>query len=153
MSEVNLGNARDPEQARRMEELKKNGLCYFCRQGSAENGTLPTVLREWNHWYIMSNNFPQATHHYMIVSKEHVDRVTSIRSFVIQLEFFEILQWLEVEFNSPGFSFYGRNGDMDYTGATLDHFHCHFLSGERKPADWKGLEDNVLITLGYKKRG
>ncbi len=148
MAEMRMKNARYPEQLRRMERLKELGLCYFCREGNEADVTTPTILKEWNHWYVTQNNFPQegSTHHYLMVSKRHITRETELELLEwIQLQ--EVMKWLENEVKSPGFSKFSRNGNLAYTGATLDHLHVHFLVGIK---DKEGAE-KIKVSLGYKE--
>jgi ATP adenylyltransferase len=152
MSIMNIGNARDPEQARRMKALTEAGKCYFCRQGSAENKTLPEgIIREGHYWYIKANDFPVegSIHHYLIVSIRHATEMTELAE-TEELELFQIMRWLQTHLDVNGFSFFVRNGDTRYTGATMDHLHCHFIVGGQRPENFT-LTDALPVVLGYKK--
>ncbi len=151
MSQVNMSNSRDPEQRRRMQKLIDAGICYFCRGGSEEEQTLPTTIHETEWWYVCPNNFPYlgSVHHYLLVPKRHMKRASELDTREI-VELFELLAWLEDHLGVTGYSMFARSGDMEYTGATLDHLHFHFLVGEKKTEDMTA-ENRLLVTLGWKK--
>lgn len=151
MAEMRLDNTRDPEQRRIMEEQLRLGICHFCREGFETRHKAP-IVHEKEFWFITANNFPyvkdEGTHHYLIVPKRHVAKITELNiGELIGLQ--SALQWLEKKLQVSGYSFFMRNGDMAYTGATLSHLHGQFLVGVPKPDDKP--ESRVLVTLGYTK--
>ncbi|MES3004951.1 MAG: HIT domain-containing protein [Patescibacteria group bacterium] len=151
MSEVHLGNARDPEQLRRMEELQKKGDCHFCGD-IGQKHTAP-VIKTTENWFVVANDFPYkgSIHHYLVVSRAHITKISEVRTDA-RIELFEVAHWLETKLDVNGFSFFVRSGNMSLTGATLDHLHFHFLVGAEKPKNAKFPDDNLLVTLGYKEK-
>lgn len=144
---MNFQNARDTEQIRRMKALKKAGVCYFCRKGSQEKVTTPKVIYEKKFFYITPNNFPYggSIHHYLIVPKRHLDDLTQISNKEM-VELKKMIVWLKKHFKIKGYSVFIRSGEMNYTGATIDHLHFHFIVGKKKNKNSKWL----MVTLGYK---
>ncbi|MFH1013981.1 MAG: HIT domain-containing protein [Thermoplasmatota archaeon] len=147
MAEMWLDNAHDPEQLRRMEELKQNGECHFCGN-ITEKHTAP-IIYENLRWFIVANDFPYkgSVHHYLIVSKQHFTKLSDLY-VEAQMELFDAIRWLETNLNITGESIFVRSGDMTRTGATLDHLHLHFIVGEKKSDETEWL----TITVGYKKK-
>ncbi len=153
LAEVRLDNARDPEQLRRMEELVRTGQCHFCREGFERRHAAP-IIYETGSWFITANNFPYdgSVHHYLIVVKRHITKVSEMR-FLEKNELFNAIEWLELKLKVSGESIFVRSGDMAYTSATLDHLHFHFIVGERKVGtESNKLEDLILAPVGYKKK-
>jgi diadenosine tetraphosphate (Ap4A) HIT family hydrolase len=150
-AKLRLDNARDPEQAERMRLLQKNGGCFFCDKNYLDIGA-SAALHENKDWYVKKNDYPYegTRHHYLIVPKKHISRITDI-SPKTWLGLSKMVGWLETNFKIRGYSVFSRNGDMRYTGATLDHLHFHFLSGYPKQKNGR-LEDNILVTLGHKPK-
>ena len=150
---MNFGNTRSMEQIRRMEALKKAGVCYFCRKGSEEKVTTPHIIYEKEFWYVTPNNFPYegSEHHYVVVPKRHLkDLVEILPDEAIEL-FEKIIPWLKKHLKATGYSMFVRSGNMKFTGATIDHLHFHFLVGGPKKKNGI-LQDNILVTLGHKKK-
>jgi diadenosine tetraphosphate (Ap4A) HIT family hydrolase len=154
VSQINIGNARDPEQKRRMEELKAKGLCYFCRQGKRDEGTAPKILHENIKWFISPNDFPLegSVHHYLLVPKRHIKDCSEIGVEESWELFQRIIPWIKNHTQTDGYSLFVRSGNMTLTGATLDHLHFHFLVGGPKPETVRYPDDIVPVVIAYKKR-
>ena len=153
MAEMRMDNAREPEQLRRMQELAESGECHFCLENFVRRYP-DKILHGGPDWYIVKNNFPYegSVHHYLIVSKLHITKVNEV-SYSGRMELFSSIVWLEKYLEVTGESIFVRSGDMDYTGATLDHLHFHFLVGVKKPNQEKDVpEDVIWAPLGYKKK-
>lgn len=152
---MDIQNARDPEQIRRMKALVEAGKCYFCRQGSAEEKTLPTAIEEREHFYVMKNDFPLegSAHHYLIIPKRHLTRMTQLLMQGELAELMWMVYWLDhkLELGCAGYSFFVRNGNTRFTGATIDHLHFHFIVGGLRPEN-ATLADALPVVLGYKEK-
>ncbi len=147
MAEMRFENARDPEQLRIMEELAKQGKCYFCLE--TFNELRPEkIIFGGPHWFVTENNFPNkgGVKQFLIVSKTHITKVTQLSHYA-KLELFECIAWLERHLEVDGESIFVRSGNMDLTGATIDHLHFHFISGDKKSA----TTEKVKVTLGHKE--
>ncbi len=148
LSKMNLNNARESEQIKRMKKLARTGQCHFCRDGFEDRHTAP-IIYEGYRWFITANNYPYsgATHHYLIVPKVHITQLGQL-PVEAQVGLIEAFRWLEKHLETPGYTAFVRSGDLSYTGATIDHLHFHFLSGVQ---DGKGTE-KLKVTLGYKNK-
>lgn len=152
MAEMKFDNARDPEQLRRMKQAEAEGKCYLCDIFKARKSDKSGIfLHVGKNWFVKKNDFPYegSVHHYLIVSREHVTKLSDINRSA-GFEFLGVIEYLENILDVEGFSLFVRSGNMSYTGATLDHLHFHFMVGAPKPENAK-IEDNILVTLGYKK--
>ncbi len=152
MSGVDLKNARDPEQARRMKALSEAGLCYFCKHGNFEDRTLPTSIHEGNCWYVMRNDFPLdgSVHHYLIIPHRHVVNTHDL-SVEESAELFSLVSWLASKLQTEGYSLFVRSGDTRLTGATITHIHFHFLVGGQRPDGPPDLKNVVPVVIAFKK--
>ncbi len=153
MSVVEIKNARDPEQARRMKALSEAGLCYFCKQGSIEDRTLPTSVYEGKYWYVMRNDFPLegSVHHYLIIPHRHVvndHELTPKES----AEKTKMVKWLVNKLGVRGYSTFVRSGDMTLTAGTIDHVHHHFLVGGPRPDGPPNLDNVIPVVIAFKAR-
>jgi diadenosine tetraphosphate (Ap4A) HIT family hydrolase len=150
MANMKMDNAREPEQLRIMEEHAKAGHCHFCPEGFKSHKA-PVVLTSRN-WFVVANDFPYkgTRYHYLIVSRRHVTSVTDLDAEAFA-ELFNHIKQLAMASGVAGFSIFGRSGDMNFTGATLDHLHFHFISGGPKPEGCT-LDDNILVTVGHMKK-
>lgn len=148
MIKMNFGNARDPEQLKRMRYLAKNKSCHFCKEAFLKTHTAP-VIYNGKYWFVTGNDFPYkgSKYHYLIVSKKHITNLGEITP-KSQIELFKTINWLKKILKTKGESVFVRSGDMNYTGATLDHLHFHFLVGKKKDKNTEWL----MVTLGYKNK-
>lgn len=153
MAKDNPSNARDPEQARRMKALSDAGLCYFCKQGSVEERTLPTSIYQGEHWYVMKNDFPLegSVHHYMIIPHRHMVDAYDL-SPDESYELFLMVRWLVHTLEVLGYSMFVRSGDTNLTGATISHSHYHFLVGGPRPEGPPDLKNVVPVVIAFKAK-
>ncbi len=152
MSGVDLKNARDPEQARRMRALSEAGLCYFCKQGSVEDRTMPNSIHEGEYWFVMQNDFPLegSVHHYMMIPHRHVVNAHEL-TVEESLEFFKLVGWLVEKTGTTGYSMFVRSGDTRLTGATISHCHFHFIVGGPRPDGPSDMKNVVPVVIAFKK--
>lgn len=138
VAKMEMDNARHPEQLEKMLALEESGGCHFCAEGFKEHSA--AVIHEGNHWFVTANDFPYegSVHHYLIVNKTHITRLSEIADKA-RVELFSVIEWLEEYLGVAGASVFVRSGDMAYTGATLDHLHFHFLVGGNKADNPKHL--------------
>lgn len=151
---TDVSNARDPEQIRRMNILREKGLCYFCRQGSEEDKTLPKVWLEGRRWYLMENDFPLegSVHHYLLIPKRHIS-LTHELTDMERREQANLELTLQTMLCVTGYSMFVRSGDTRFTGATLTHLHYHFLVGGVKPNDGPtDLSTVIPVVLAFKQK-
>ena|ERR1035437_3434567 len=150
MPEMDMSNARHPEQLEKMRRHKESGTCHFCPDGFKEH-TAPIIF-ENGCWFITANDYPYdgAIHHYFIVSKTHITDITDVRA-IYHLELFHAVKWLRKHLQVKAYSLFVRSGEMKYTGGSLDHVHFHFLVGGPKPEN-ATLADAVPVVIAYKKK-
>lgn len=150
MPKVKIKNGREAEQIARMIKLAKSGECHFC--GDISNKHTSPIIFKNKGWFVTANDFPYkgSRHHYLIVSKKHLTTTQEIPESA-KIGLFSAIDWLAKKLKTRGYSVFVRSGDMNYTGATLDHLHFHFLVGTRRPRNAKFPDNSLLVTLGHKK--
>ena len=130
-----LGNARVQKQYDEMVQLESDGVCLFCPEHlKVDKGN--RVVHDTRYWMVTPNEYPYpgAGHHFLVIPKRHVERLTDLPILAL-LSFWRTLKWIEREY---GLKYYGlgcRNGDCEYTGATIRHVHAHVIAAQ---PDWKG---------------
>ena len=139
-----------------MQLLVEAGLCYFCKQGSEEEKTLPETWYEGKRWYVMKNDFalPGSVHHYLLVPRRHITRSFDL-SHIERREQGNLEKMLANNLKVSGYSMFVRNGDTKPTGATLTHLHYHFLVGGPKPESEPIIiesETVVTVILAFKQK-
>lgn len=147
MSKMKIENARVPEQARRMEDLKQKGLCFFCEQNYLKVGGSPPFITN-ERWYVKDNDYPYSgtVNHILIVPKRHVTRLDELNQEEWNL-LFPLLSRLKASHHEPGEAMFVRSGDMRYTGGTLDHLHFHYVVGTAVGDDTVSIKTKI----GYRK--
>lgn len=116
-----LDNARTPEQRAVMESLLTEGICIFCDKRTERRAIL--VSPNWN---ITPNSYPYdgTEQHLLLTPVRHVTAINKLN----------MVEWVELQYIIhragefyPGYSVVVRNGDMEITGATVEHLHFHVL--------------------------
>lgn len=136
---VNLDNARLEDQKKAMERIKERNECPFCRK-NLEKEHKEEILIEGEHWLVTKNQwkYKEAKNHILLIAQKHVvslreldpEAWASLRPYIL---------WIENKFGvtSEGVGF--RTGNTKYNGATVSHFHVHFMEPKR-PEETKNYE-------------
>ena len=124
-----LSNSRSIEMRQRMELLAGQGQCYFCKEG--QNLFEKTPLHEGRYWYVTYNDSPYkgAVTHVMVVPKRHLTQPEELTGDELVELYQLMIPWLRENLQIQGASALFRFGDTKLTGATLQHFHVHFIHG------------------------
>lgn len=122
------GNYRTSAQLDEMRRLEADGVCIFCPEHMA---TGRRVLHRIPLWTIRPNEFPYAGTrlHLLMVPDEHVTDLLDL-SPAAQAGLWEALRWIRDRYNLTFYSLAARNGDCEFTGATVRHVHVHLLQGD-----------------------
>lgn len=143
-----IGNARLPAQAQNMQALAEAGKCLFCPGGLPFAKQQPVF--QGMYWYVKPNDFPYkgAQVHVMAVPHRHVTMPNELSIDELEELYKVVIPWLQQSHGLQGCSGLFRFGDTRYTGATIHHFHMHFIQGDQK-AD--GETEPLFALVGYKK--
>jgi ATP adenylyltransferase len=114
MSFYCMENYRTPEQLAEMQRLEADGVCLFCPD-----------------WTVSPNDFPYpgARLHLLLVPRQHVRDVLDLDAEA-RAGFWTALGWVRERYDLTYYGLGMRNGDCQYTGATVRHVHAHVLVGD-----------------------
>lgn len=144
---VNLKHARTQEQIDVMTQIEKDGVCPFCMENFLKYHPKP-ILNENEFWVVTENMSPYegTVHHFLFVCKRHFTMPTEMKSEE-RVSFFDLVNSMIEKNNIVGGSMLIRFGDMDYTGASVDHFHAHLVVGVKND----GTQEKMKQKMGFKK--
>jgi ATP adenylyltransferase len=125
-----LGNYRTDEQLQDMRRLEADGICIFCPEHLARDAN-QRVLHRTSLWTVTPNEFPYARTrlHLLLVPDEHVTDLVDLSSEA-QADFWVALKWVRDHHGLTYHSMVARNGECEFTGATVRHVHVHLLQGD-----------------------
>lgn len=136
---VNLDNARHEEQRRVMEGIIERGECPFDEENLAKTHSQP-ILRRGEHWTVTPNQWPYAFTrlHLLAISRYHAESLSDLQEGSLD-ELQNHFQWAEAEYQvaAGGLIVAMRFGDVQQTGATVNHIHAHLIvpDKEKQPED------------------
>ncbi len=145
---MHIRNARVPEQRAQMEDIKRRGICPFCRENFEADHKAP-ILFENHHWLLTKNDYPyEGTRlHLLLVHKKHVEDLAGMTQASLAA-LSPVLKWAKKRFRIRGGTFLMRFGDMRYNGATIAHLHAHIVVGVK---EGKNTQD-IKKKLGYARK-
>jgi diadenosine tetraphosphate (Ap4A) HIT family hydrolase len=130
MSLYYLGNYRTQAQLDDMLQLEAAGTCIFCPEHLAKDPNQRIVHRSAQ-WTVTPNEFPyRGTRlHLLLVPDEHVIDLLDL-SDAAKADMWTVLTWIRAEYGLTFYSLVARNGECEFTGATVRHVHLHLLQGD-----------------------
>ena len=130
MSLYYLGNYRTQEQLEDMLRLEAAGTCIFCPEHLAKDPDQRIVHRTAL-WTVTPNEFPyRGTRlHLLLVPDEHVTDMLDL-SDEAKADLWTALAWARENYGLTFYSMLARNGDCEFTGATVRHVHIHLVQGD-----------------------
>ena len=128
-----MDHARTEDQRRHMEELEQAGVCVFCPEHFDTHHREPIEL-SGEHWYVTKNDFPYVgtAAHYLIVPHEHVTAFDQLPDEAGS-ELWSIKRELKRQLEPAAEATVERSGTMRYNGASVAHFHVHFVALDPEP--------------------
>jgi ATP adenylyltransferase len=125
-----LGNYRTQQQLEDMIRLEAEGTCTFCPEHLAKDSDRRVVHRT-SRWTVTPNEFPyRGTRlHLLLVPDEHVTDMLDL-SDEAKADLWTALDWVRAEYGLTFYSLIARNGECEFTGATVRHVHLHMLQGD-----------------------
>jgi diadenosine tetraphosphate (Ap4A) HIT family hydrolase len=145
-------NARTAEQRAEMARLDAAGICLFCPEYLASHPR-QRIAFSTRHWTVTPNEFPYpgTRLHVLLVPHQHASDLLEL-SDEVRADFWVALAAVA---EASELRYYGlgvRNGECQFTGATISHVHAHVLVGSdeegappvrmrfsaRRPDEWSG---------------
>lgn len=150
---VNVAHARDKKDV--YEKIVKDKVCPFCvdflkKQDTFKYHSKP-ILFHGKHWVVTENFDPYqgTSHHFMFIHRKHIVSFSELKPAALQ-ELVSLTKRLEKKFSLPAGVFLFRFGATEYTGGSVNHFHGHFVLGDK---GIKGEDEPLTLFAGYKKKG
>lgn len=146
---LNMHNARTERQLAKMIECQELGICPFCSENFSKYHDAP-ILKEGKFWFLTENDdpYPGSTRHIMAINKRHILSILDLGPGEGD-ELIYLFKWaLTEELRTPGATFWVRFGDMEYTGASVDHLHAHLAVGLKRSENTEPLRAKI----GWKTR-
>ena len=124
---VVLEHARHDDQLEVMKKIQKEGFCPFCSENINKADMMP-VIKEGKYWHVRKNRWPyQNTRvHLLIIHNRHAEKLADVK-LEAAAELFELVKWAESKHKASGGAIGIRFGDPKTNGATVNHFHAHFI--------------------------
>lgn len=144
---VNLKHARTQEQIDVMTQIEKDGVCPFCMEHFLKYHPKP-ILDENENWVVTENMSPYegTVHHFLFVCKRHFTMPIEMTDDE-KKTLFDLINAIIIKNKIVGGSILIRFGNMDYNGASVDHFHAHLIVGETND----GQRDKIKVKVGFQK--
>ena len=124
---VDLDNAREDEQRQVMQQIIDDQSCPFCLENLRKYHK-QQILKEGQYWLLTPNQWPYefTQHHFLAILKEHAEKLSEVPPEA-GTELFEMIAWLEKEYQIPGGGVAMRFGDTNYSAGTVNHLHVQFI--------------------------
>ena len=147
---ANVAHSRNDDQKGVMEKIISEGHCPFCRENIEKYHKQP-VIKEGVHWIVSRNQWPYegTKEHFIAVAQEHILKLDEMPEGAGD-ELFRILGELVRENKILGGGMFVRFGEMDRTGATVQHLHAQLVAGTSRLNDAGEQNEKLKVTLGYK---
>lgn len=141
---VNPTFAKGEGYGKTIADIIEAGICPFCPETFLWHPW--PILHRIGSWAITRSGWPyeNTEHHFLIIGDKHI--TTDIAMTIGDGEAVRLLtKWAVERFNLKGWGRISRSGDTDYTGATVQHLHFHFIQPKLGP-DGKAL--TVYFPIG-----
>lgn len=150
---VNIAHTRNKKNV--YEKIVKDKVCPFCVDFSKKRDSFQyhskPALFHGTHWVVTENFDPYkgSKYHFVFIHRRHIVSFSEMKPSALQ-ELVLLTKKLEQKFSLPAGVFLFRFGDMRYTGGSVNHFHGHFVLGDKGV---KGKSEPLVLFAGYKKAG
>lgn len=150
---VNIAHTRNKKNV--YEKIVEDNVCPFCVDFSKKQEVFKyhskPVLFHGVHWVVTENFDPYqgTSHHFMFIHRKHIISFSELKPAALQ-ELALLTKKLERKFSLPAGVFLFRFGATEYTGGSVNHFHGHFVLGDK---GIKGEDEPLTLFAGYKKKG
>lgn len=130
---VELKHSRTEAQEKVMAEILTERVCPFCPEHLLRFHEDPIVL-DGAHWIITPNHTPyeNTSVHLLAIPKRHVLLFGELRREELE-ELQKLTETMRTEKGLPGLSLLMRYGKLSFTGASVNHLHCHLVAGTGNP--------------------
>ena len=103
-----------------------NRKCLFC--GVSNHSKAVKIIAQYNHCYVMEDNYPVSKGHLLIISKDHVENWFAA-SFKVKTNMIKALDEMKASLDKryqPGGYNIGMNCGI-VAGQSINHLHIHLI--------------------------
>ena len=139
-------NHRTDEQLKEMRRLEAAGICLFCPASLREHSR-QQVIFETRHWAVTPNEFPYpgTRLHLLVVPHRHVSDMADLDDEALA-DFWTAVREIRGRYGLDHYGLGVRNGNCNFTGATIAHVHAHVLVGD------PSLDPEVPVRMRFSSR-
>ena len=132
---INTANARHEDQKKVMEQIRKDGVCPFCKDNFLTYHKNP-ILHEGKYWYFTDNQWPydHTKNHLIAVAKEHIEHLRDLPAEA-GAELIEQFRTLAEKRGIEGGGItmrFGVPNEFGNFGSTVLHLHAHLIEPDLK---------------------
>lgn len=144
---LDLDNARHDDQREYMREIMADGVCPFCPEQIKHKYNKEPIIKETKYWILSKNHWPYAHTqlHLIAFYKEHAENLVDLDPRAGQ-DLFELMQWVDKQYDLPGGAIAMRFGDTDYSASSVVHVHVHIIVPNVKDPNY--LDQPVRFKIG-----
>ncbi len=118
----------------RLQSAAQTGRCIFCGDRIQKKGHLKTI----GGWILRFNRYPTKDrekkppkYHFLIIPRRHFLDYGQLEA-TDHKAIDALIRWARKRYEIRGGGLFHRLGDPDLSGATILHFHMHFVVPRRK---------------------
>lgn len=125
-----LDNARHPDQLAAMRAAMDAGICVFCPE-HLHTDPNQKVLHRRSGWTVVPNRYPYAGAglHLLLIPDDHVCDLGDL-DVDDGPGLISAVRWAKSTYGYAGAALATRIGDLEHTGATIEHLHLHLVVGD-----------------------
>lgn len=140
---VIMHHSRTSEQRKVHQKIEQEGLCPFCWENFLKYHPKP-IIQKTKDWLVTQNAWPyKGTRvHLLFISKRHLEHISDLT----KKEWGELNVLIKKYAPIDGGALFFRFGDVDKTGASVTHLHCHIITGGKRKTK---KTQRLKVQLGY----
>lgn len=147
---VDKRNSRGDSQDAVYQAIVDAGEDPFTKENLEKYHGKPILFENFS-WFLIENKWPydNTKHHFVFILQryaEHYTELTEIERADLPL----VISWIQRNYIAPGGAIIMRTGDTLYSGASVKHYHGHFIVPDVDGPDY-GPSNRVIAVIGGNK--
>jgi diadenosine tetraphosphate (Ap4A) HIT family hydrolase len=144
---LDMDNARHDDQREYMQEIIEAGVCPFCLDQIKHKYNKEPVIKETKYWLLAKNHWPyvHTKLHLIAIYRKHAENIDDLDPEAGQ-DLFELVQWVNKNYDLPGGAVTMRFGDSDYSASSVVHIHAHIIVPDIEDPNY--LDKPVRFKIG-----
>ncbi len=140
---VDIDNARYDDQIQVMERIESADHCPFCEENLKKYHRQP-ILKKTKYWLVTTNQWPyeHTRWHFLIIYRQHIVKLSQLEPKAGE-ELFNLISWLEKEYQIPGGGLAMRFGDTNYSAGSVTHLHAQLVMPDLTDKDYQPVRIKI----------